>query len=956
MPGSTSRGTTRTLLWEAAASTSSMRGSGPTDSYSSSKKAAAKGPKPPTKPVVECTSREKDLTGGSCNTLRWVPEVQQIAWALQQGIDFEYFLHVIDNGLLCVSWLMAELKYRPDERFVWGRFNCGAGTAVAPTMHPSFVLMSRDVAEWWLQLHGGVPDWRSVPEKPVAFDTLVALLKFPVLDDQERLVGPSTAATFLADYAADKAKFKPQAHYGYGSHSSRYTSHNSSYSTRRRYNSSSYSRYSYNRSSSWLKTLPRGVHSYQSSSSTVPGASSGARKTGKRSLQGINTKENAAFKGPNFCKRFMWASDLMHAVPEPPSKKPTAARNKTINATNVANATVGRDLRDQRASDGTESVGFLGRVTSFLGLHNASSSSSATTTATAVSQAATSPHAVSGTSEPGSSLGFLASFLGESSGLDLASPVDDTAVRDAMVRRLLWTTPSAEHDDAAVRAANLRPGNAHSMYTTPAGSAVGSSVTDLVSKGPAIEDTGFPNNTILSVLYRTMAKNTDWDTGKRAYSIMGPLCSPPPNRPALAEAETRRAARYHAAHVFDQKLPTGTDVYRPIDVPIGVHMDMLGQLLELHDSRRALRGAAGLRSRDHSAQSASDLALRKGLHECGFEPLCMWGMMEKFSIVRELLEEVDRTRAQRCCPSKLAVISKCLEYRKRTFFENRANRSSVMLASFPGSGNTWARMLLEYGSSRFTGSTYDDIDLMRLMPGEGRDDSSVIAVKTHVYPREFMPRVQPTAVMFLVRHPFNALWAEFQRRKSGGHASALEQMPASVLQFEFPKFAKCMGCKWLYFVAVHVHLRSTGVRLLVLKYEDLQQDTASSLRSMLNFVGEGQLAVNPARISCAIEMSNQKSIHRVKKISAEAIWQNQTETACGVWGMITKGPSSRLLLASLGYTNPVDTTGEICAARAVATKNSQRSFGSSYSPSYKSFFEADCSFKFDQSAGAGKGC
>ena len=113
--------------------------------------------------------------------------------------------------------------------------------------------------------------------------------------------------------------------------------------------------------------------------------------------------------------------------------------------------------------------------------------------------------------------------------------------------------------------------------------------------------------------------------------------------------------------------------------------------------------------------------------------------------------------------------------------------------------------------------------------------------------------MKPKSVIFLVRHPFNALWAEFQRRKSGGHASSVV-LSQSTLEYDFPKFASCMSCKWLYFVAAHVHLRSMGVNLFVLKYEDLQQRTVKSLRAMLHFVGEDSAAEDPARLDCAMDM------------------------------------------------------------------------------------------------------
>jgi hypothetical protein len=54
------------------------------------------------------------------------------------------------------------------------------------------------------------------------------------------------------------------------------------------------------------------------------------------------------------------------------------------------------------------------------------------------------------------------------------------------------------------------------------------------------------------------------------------------------------------------------------------------------------------------------------------------------------------------------------------------------LASFPGSGNTWARYLIQHATGYATGCIYlDRIFQWGDFPGEGIFDGSVIAVKTH---------------------------------------------------------------------------------------------------------------------------------------------------------------------------------------------------------------------------------
>ena len=71
-------------------------------------------------------------------------------------------------------------------------------------------------------------------------------------------------------------------------------------------------------------------------------------------------------------------------------------------------------------------------------------------------------------------------------------------------------------------------------------------------------------------------------------------------------------------------------------------------------------------------------------------------------------------------------------------FPTRNKRAFIALASWPGSGNTWVRHLLERGSGIATGNVYSpDLALVPRFYGENiRDGRRVIAVKTH-YPCAF---------------------------------------------------------------------------------------------------------------------------------------------------------------------------------------------------------------------------
>lgn len=89
------------------------------------------------------------------------------------------------------------------------------------------------------------------------------------------------------------------------------------------------------------------------------------------------------------------------------------------------------------------------------------------------------------------------------------------------------------------------------------------------------------------------------------------------------------------------------------------------------------------------------------------------------------------------------------------------------LASFPGSGNTWLRYLLQQATGILTGSIYKDYGLLKTgFPAENVCNSSVLLVKTHEWGGKAWAPF--SKAILLVRDPEKAIIAEFNRQ-SGGH-------------------------------------------------------------------------------------------------------------------------------------------------------------------------------------------
>lgn len=158
---------------------------------------------------------------------------------------------------------------------------------------------------------------------------------------------------------------------------------------------------------------------------------------------------------------------------------------------------------------------------------------------------------------------------------------------------------------------------------------------------------------------------------------------------------------------------------------------------------------------------------------------------------------------------------------------------SIALASFPGSGNTWLRYLLQQSTGYFTGSVYKDYGLLKNgFPAESVFNGSVLVVKTHEWGA-------PTRKMFskailLVRTPSAAIQAEFNRQ-NGGHIGfaapdKYKRLKGKYWQdFVLRKLKQWhdMNLDWLYNFTGPTH---------VIFYEQLVDDIENTLKTILQFV------------------------------------------------------------------------------------------------------------------------
>jgi hypothetical protein len=205
------------------------------------------------------------------------------------------------------------------------------------------------------------------------------------------------------------------------------------------------------------------------------------------------------------------------------------------------------------------------------------------------------------------------------------------------------------------------------------------------------------------------------------------------------------------------------------------------------------------------------------------------------------------------------------------------------IASYPKSGNTWTRILLASylrdkqvevrlaQLGRFDDAVPDLVTLMRAGRMPPVDRSQPLAVKTHFLPGlgiHDLYRAATTKVIYLVRNPRDVIpSAERMLNVSPDRRTAYarhflehrgvvpwQRMGYGVWTENVREWAS-PGLLQQYF---------PNADLLVVRYEDLKQDTEDALRTMVEFLGFDS-EIDPDRIRRAVENSALDKLRRQER-------------------------------------------------------------------------------------------
>ncbi|XP_023713195.1 WSC domain-containing protein 2-like isoform X1 [Cryptotermes secundus] len=197
--------------------------------------------------------------------------------------------------------------------------------------------------------------------------------------------------------------------------------------------------------------------------------------------------------------------------------------------------------------------------------------------------------------------------------------------------------------------------------------------------------------------------------------------------------------------------------------------------------------------------------------------------------------------------------------RYRIHFARQKSLPMTALVSFPGSGNTWVRYLLETASGVFTGSVYIDRRIIsKGFYGEAvPPDCGCTAVqKTHGFalegsvPARLAQRTAEVKLfrgrgILLLRNPYEALLS-YRNFLYGGHTGF-----APHSQFKGPeweRFASQLAVVWKELAATWINY-TRGHEAMVLHFETLRLNPHHDLSRLLDYLG---ISVDEQRIGCVL--------------------------------------------------------------------------------------------------------
>ena len=221
-------------------------------------------------------------------------------------------------------------------------------------------------------------------------------------------------------------------------------------------------------------------------------------------------------------------------------------------------------------------------------------------------------------------------------------------------------------------------------------------------------------------------------------------------------------------------------------------------------------------------------------------PLAFFDDVSSRCICGKFTKKINLTHVTNNCNRSSMKIYRAYSEDKRCeplkFLPKNSTVKRLALVSYPGSGNTWIRHMLQQATGIYTGSVYGD-DLIRRSgflgePKKFRNRKTFI-IKDHMLSRDAMSGYD--SAILLVRNPYKAHVAEYHRKITANHLDHAISDAFLSKRFEKIVMGKNKLKSWVQLIKYVVESQKSFHFVM---YEVLVQNPINEIKKILKFLEE----------------------------------------------------------------------------------------------------------------------
>jgi len=265
----------------------------------------------------------------------------------------------------------------------------------------------------------------------------------------------------------------------------------------------------------------------------------------------------------------------------------------------------------------------------------------------------------------------------------------------------------------------------------------------------------------------------------------------------------------------------------------------------------------------------------------------------------------------------------CIKYKNRNFM-NGSILVPPLLASFPGSGNTWTRLLVEYSSSLYTGSIYNDNTIIHGYLKEPYCQKNMIAIKAHpnhlsidkngkiyinnsAFEKECLEGNITTfkRMAFIFRNPWESIWSEYHRLYSVYHHKGIDFHNNSITFNQFNKkdwkFRAVEQVKVMEKFLLNDWGNIKKENTVILRFEDLTNKSTrnKTLRKLYSFLTYNKM-IDEEKLNCSFYLADDPTVHRSilpGSMTTDDAYKDK-DIVCDIWNHLKP---LKILYKQFGY-------------------------------------------------------